>query len=130
MTKRTLAIGWPLLPLPDADGTLAYPSDLDSSVRQAMRVILSTRPGELLLHPEFGAGLDLFLHDLDTVALRRSIHDRILESLKRWEPRIDVDRVDVLGIPGEPGKLRIEIVYRLRRTGVPDSLGFTLSTGT
>jgi len=98
-------------------------------VRQSVRVILSTRPGELLLHPDFGAGLDTFLNDLDTVALRRRIHDRILDSLARWEPRIDVDRVDVCDVPGQPSQLRIQIHYRLRRNGVPASVGLTLATG-
>jgi len=129
MARRNVLIGWPLLPRPDATGRLDYPRDLDESVRQAIRVILLTRPGELLFHPDFGAGLEEFLHDLDTLALRRTIHDRIRDNLARWEPRIDVDRVDIHEIPDQPARLRIVIAYRLRRTGAPGSVGLTLTAG-
>ncbi|WP_248595551.1 GPW/gp25 family protein [Candidatus Accumulibacter phosphatis] len=45
-------IGWPLFALPDEHGRLDWP-DLEASVRQGIRVILSTRPGEQLMRPEF-----------------------------------------------------------------------------
>jgi phage baseplate assembly protein W len=122
-------IGWPLLPQPDAAGRLSFASSLDQSVRDAIRVILTTRPGELLAHPDFGAGLDVFLNDLSSLELRREIHTRIADSLARWEPRIDVDRISVDEVADEPSQLRVEIAYRLRRTGLPQALGFTLQTG-
>ena len=50
-------IGWPLLPVPGANGELGYPESLADSVRQQLQVILSTRPGEQLMRPGFGAGL-------------------------------------------------------------------------
>ena len=34
-------IGWPLLPVPDGNGQLGYPS-IDQSVRQMIRVLLQT----------------------------------------------------------------------------------------
>jgi hypothetical protein len=43
-------IGWPLLPLPDEHGRLDWP-DLAKSVRDAIRIILSTRPSEQLMRP-------------------------------------------------------------------------------
>ena len=43
-------IGWPLLSVPDEHGELGYP-DLAESVRQTIRAILLTRPGEQLDAP-------------------------------------------------------------------------------
>ena len=119
-------IGWPLLPVPDGNGELAYPSALAESVRQQLQVILSTRPGEQLMRPGFGAGLTEFLGEPDTVTSRRRVYDRVVESIAKWEPRVEVDRVDVDDLPGRPGWLRIEIAYRLRRTGESLSLGVSL----
>lgn len=127
---RAAPIGWPLLPVPDATGRLHYPSSLDASVRQRIRVILSVRPGELMFHPEFGAGLDALLHEPNTLQLRRDIVDRIMESLRRWEPRAVVDRVDVEEVEHAPTQLRVNIAYHLRRTGQPQRIGLTLDTGT
>lgn len=119
-------IGWPLLPVPDENGELEYPAALAESVRQQLQVILSTRPGEQLMRPGFGAGLTEFLGEPDTITTRRRIYDRVADALGRWEPRIDVDRVDVNDLPGRPGWLRIEIGYRLRRTGDIMTLGVNL----
>lgn len=120
------AIGWPLLPLPDDNGELAYPVALETSVRQQLQVILSTRPGEQLMRPGFGAGLTDFLGEPDTIATRRRILDRVTESIAQWEPRIEVNRVDVNDLPARPGWLRVEIGYRLRRTGQVMTLGVNL----
>lgn len=127
---RRAPIGWPLLPVPDATGQLHYPTSLDASVRQRIQVILSVRPGELMFHPEFGAGLDALLGSPNTVTLRRDIVDRIKDSLARWEPRVAVDRVDVEEVEHAPTQLRVSIAYRLLRTGHAQSIGLTLDTGT
>jgi Bacteriophage baseplate protein W len=118
-------IGWPLLPLPDEQGRLMFPT-LEQSVREAIRVILSTRPGEQLMRPGFGGGLAEFLQEPNTLSTRRAIHDAVIQSLTRWELRIDVDRVDVLEIPDRADELRVEIAYRLRRTGAARQLGVVL----
>ena len=120
------AIGWPLLPFPSENGTLEYPAALAESVRQQLQVILSTRPGEQLMRPGFGAGLTEFLGEPDTIATRRRIYDRVNETVVRWEPRVEVDRIDVNDLPGRPGWLRIELGYRLRRTGQIMTLGVNL----
>lgn len=118
-------INWPLFAVPDAHGELHYPS-LEASVRQAIRIILSTRPGEQLMRPEFAAGLEDFVHEPNTLTTRRRIYDRITESLARWESRILLDRVDVSEVPDQPTQVRVEILYRLRRTGAPQQLGLTM----
>jgi uncharacterized protein len=122
-------IGWPLLPLPDEHGRLAYP-DLAASVRQTIRAILSTRPGEQLMRPDFGAGLELLLHEPNSVATRRRIRDLVQSALARWERRILLDRIEVWEVPNEPTEVRIEIAYRLTRTGEPGALAATMQLGT
>jgi phage baseplate assembly protein W len=128
MAARTPApqpIGWPLLPLPDASGELRFP-DIEQSVRESIRVILSTRPGEQLMRAGFGAGLDTLIHEPNTVATRRRMRDLITESLGAWERRIILDRVDVREAPEAPSHIRVEIAYRLARTGQPQQVGLTI----
>lgn len=123
--KPVPSIGWPLLPIPDEQGRLNYPS-LEQSVRQNIQAILRTRPGEQLMRPTFGAGLENMLHESNTLTTRRRIQDLVTESLKRWENRIELDRVDVTEVVDEPGHVRIEISYRIRRTGVANRVGTTM----
>jgi len=118
-------IGWPLFPMPDSTGRLSYPT-LEESVRQSVQIILRTRPGEQLMRPLFGAGLENYLHEQNTLTTRRSIRDAVTESLARLEPRITVNRVEVAEVPDEPTRIRIEIAYQLRRTGAIQRVGLTM----
>ena len=121
-------VGWPLLPTPQ-DGELHYPT-LEASVNQSIRIILLTQPGEQLMRPAFGAGLQRFLHEPGTLVTRRRIKDAIAESLALWEPRILVDRIDVWESAERPDAVRVEIVYRLKRTGQTLSMALTMNMGT
>lgn len=117
-------VSWPFLPVPK-DGKLAYPT-LEQSVRDSIRIILTTRPGEQLQRLEFGAGLQNFLDEGNTVAIRRRIQAAILENLKGYETRAAFDRVDVDPVDGAPGELHVQIFYRLLRTGAAQQTGLTM----
>jgi len=118
-------LGWPLLSLPDEHGTLAWP-DLAQSVREGIRIILSTRPGEQLMRPEYGGGLERLLHEPNTVATRREIRDLVNDALTRWERRILLDSVEVWEVPDQPSQVRVEIAYRLARNGAPGAMNVTV----
>jgi phage baseplate assembly protein W len=118
-------IGWPLFAQPDEYGRLGYP-DLETSVRQVIRVILSTRPGEQLMRPDFGGGLDTLLNEPNTLTTRRRIRDLVQDALTRWERRILLDRVEVWEVVGEPSHVRVEVAYRLARTGALAQMALTV----
>jgi phage baseplate assembly protein W len=120
-------IGWPFLPLP-VDGVLSYPT-LEQSVRDAIRIILTTRPGEQLMTPFFGAGLQNFLDEGNTVAMRRQIQGTILSALQKYENRITVDAVEVNTIDGAPSQIAVQIHYRELRTNTSRQLGVTMQAG-
>jgi phage baseplate assembly protein W len=121
-------VGWPLMPVPDASGSLSWP-DLETSVRQTIRAILVTRPGERLMQPRLGAGLQDFVHQPNTVLTRKRIHDRVAEALAAWEPRIALVRLTVEP-EGEAGeRVRIALDYRIRLTGQAGALAVALRIG-
>lgn len=124
-------IGWPLMPLPDEGGRLRFP-DLASSIRQRIECILRTTPGEQLMHPEFGAGLERVVHAQNTTALRQQVRATIEEHLAAYEQRIVVDQV-LVEPSADDRALHVTIGYRIRSTGfaaqisaaVPLSVGGT-----
>ncbi|HXW24151.1 MAG TPA: GPW/gp25 family protein [Xanthobacteraceae bacterium] len=120
-------VGWPFLPVP-VGGALAFPA-LEQSVRDSIRIILTTRPGEQLMTPLFGAGLQNFLDEGNTVAVRREIQSTIMDALQQYETRITVDAVDVATVDGAPGQIHVQIHYRLLRTNAPGQIGVSLQAG-
>jgi phage baseplate assembly protein W len=81
------------------------------------------------MRPRFGAGLQDFLDEGNTVALRRQIQTAILESLQNYENRIMVDAVYVDPVADAPPEVQVQIHYRLLRTNVPQQIGVTMQLG-
>lgn len=120
-------IGWPFLPALQ-DGQLIFPT-LEQSVRDSIRVVLMTRPGEQLMRPRFGAGLQNFLDEGNTLPVRSQIQTAILKSLQTYENRITVDAVNVDPVTGAPNQVQVQIHYRLLRTNVSQQIGVTMQVG-
>ena len=120
-------LGWPLLPVPDETGSLHWP-DLASSVKQMIEVILRTTPGEQLMRPQFGGGLERMIHRPNTVATRARIREAIIESLKRFERRILLDDVQV-NQADDPNLVSVAILFRLRNNGQPGAVRANIAVG-
>ena len=97
------------------DGRLAW-SEGEDNVRESMRVILMTEPGERLRLPAFGAGLGLFLFEPNTVATHTLIARRIEAALARWEPRVRIEQVEVVADRSDPQAALATITYKLVAT--------------
>ncbi len=97
------------------DGRVAW-SEGEDNVREAIRILLMTRPGERLFIPDMGAGLDRSLFEPNTVTTRQSIKDRITRTLQQWEPRIVVESVDVDADPSDGRAAIATITYKLIAT--------------
>jgi phage baseplate assembly protein W len=81
----------------------------------AIRMILSTRPGERLMRPDFGCEIwELLFAPLDATTLGAAAA-YVHEALGRWEPRIDVEDVHVTPDPAR-AVLEIAVTYRIRAT--------------
>lgn len=121
-------IGWPLLPTPDGTGSLNWP-DLESSIRQTIRAILMTRPGERLLDRRFGAGLQEFLHEPNSILTRRRIRDAVRDAIARHEPRVRLHRVEVEPEGERAERVRVSIGYEVIRTRRPGALAIAMTLG-
>ena len=120
-------VGWPLLPVPDADGRLAWP-DPALSVRQMIEVVLRTAPGEQLMRPAFGAGLELLMHAPNTLTTRAKAQEVVQNALRADEGRILLDRVDV-DQGADPRELLVTVSYRLAVTGQPGQITARVPVG-
>jgi phage baseplate assembly protein W len=107
---RGLALG--------ATGAIAMVEE-GRAVRQAILLLLSTRPGERLMRPDYGCWLHRLVfapNDAGTAGL--AIH-YVGEALRRWEPRVTILRLDAganLHGGGDDSVLDIVLEYRIRRT--------------
>jgi hypothetical protein len=108
-----------------ADGRMCWSAGEDN-IRETIIVILKTEPGERIALPDFGAGLGRFLFEPNTAGTHARISHAIAQALARWEPRIDVESVDVGADPDDPGAALGSIVYRLVATGARERLSLAV----
>jgi hypothetical protein len=113
-TRAFLGQGWGFPIQLDLDGDIALAAQ-DEDVRQAVRLILETSPGERLMRPDFGSGLRALAFEPLNSATVAMAKLRVEQALIRWEPRIDQIAVQVETDP-QRARLLIEIRYRLRST--------------
>ena len=107
--------GWTFPVRFTARGGIALTSGTEE-VDAALRMILSTAPGERVMRPQFGCRIwDLLFHPLDANTIGQ-MEQAVRDAVAQWEPRIDLE--DVAAVPDEEdvGLVRIEIAYRLRAT--------------
>lgn len=129
--KSFLGCGWYFPPKVDVHGSIAdvvYEEDID----QAIWIILGTNPGERVMRPDFGAGLNRFLFEPINTSTIEGLKHRVEESLVAWEPRIDVKEVSIDAEHSEHNRLLIDVRYRIRATNTVRNLvyPFYLREGT
>lgn len=105
-------ISFPFSPL-NSQGKLAWATD-NQSMKDVIWNILLTRPGERLMRPEFGAGLQNFIHHPNNETTRRLIADVATKAINRWEPRIELTELTVEMNPQQLNRVTLNIHYRLK----------------
>lgn len=125
-TGQILGRGIAFPPHVGADGRLAW-SEGEQNIREAIRVILSTDPGERLRLSEFGGGLGRYLFEPNTVTTRHRLEQQILEALAAWEPRVSVDSVEVEPDPNDPQGAVASITYKLIATQTKQQMTLTVA---
>lgn len=123
--RDLLGQGLAFPPRVGADGRLALSAGEDN-VRESMRIILLTEPGERVMREDFGAGLRRFLLEPSTVTTHALIRERIALTLARWEPRIVVEDVVVEPDEDDPRLVGVTVLFRLVATQAAGRLGLTL----
>jgi uncharacterized protein len=88
----------------------------EDDIRQAIRIILETDPGERVMRPDFGAGLRRMVFEPINTSTTALVRQRVEAALVAWEPRIEVQEVVVSAERAALGVLDIRIDYLVRAT--------------
>lgn len=124
--RRIFGQGMAFPPRVGPDGRMAW-SMGEANVHESIRIILSTEPGERLRLPAFGAGLRRFLFEPNTLATHTLIKQAIGEALKRWEPRIQLESVEVTADSQDTESAIATLTYRMVATQVQERLSVAVS---
>jgi len=113
-TKAFLGVGW-RFPVKPVNGRLQY-AVYEDDVEQAIQIILLTEQSERPMLPDFGGGLRKYLFEPNSPLTRHDIERVVRSALVDWEPRINVERVEVTADDTQPNLLLIHVDYVVRAT--------------
>lgn len=101
-------------------------SEEQENIRQSVRIILMTEPGERLTRPEFGTRLHRFLFEIADSQMEEMLAREVIRSLTAWEERIANIEVRIDRTEGYKGILRIGVAYQVLRDGRNDRVDILL----
>ena len=124
MSKAFLGQGWKLpVGVDPTSGRIAM-SVHEQDIRESIRIILATAPGERVMRPDFGCGI----HDLVFAPMNRAtlglFESRVRESITKFEARIEILDLEIQTKEADKGKLEISMDCRIRDTNTQFNLVF------
>jgi phage baseplate assembly protein W len=123
--KEYLGRGWAFpFSIDPARGGPAL-SEYETNIRQCVSLILSTRPGERQMLPEFGCRIHDLLFAPNTSTTASTIAHYVRSALARWEPRIKLTSVS--SEPQPNGTIKVQVEYTIRTTRSPQVVVHVLS---
>ena len=85
-------------------------------IHESLQILLSTMPGERIMHPDFGCDLDRILFEEVDQGLVNTLTQLISDAILYHEPRVTLNDLDVTESDAENGLLLIKLAYTVRST--------------
>lgn len=102
----------PKLPLQlDKRDGIALNKTLKETVKQNLKMLVLTSPGERLMLPEYGVGIRNFLFEQNISSVRSDIVSKIREQVKTYMPFIVLEDVTFGEMPENSYVLNLAIKY-------------------
>jgi len=97
-------------------------------VKQNLRMLLLTNPGERIMMPDFGVGIKTYLFEPNGEATYGNIRSAINTQVEKYMPFVKVQDVVFDAPENMPEKVRIGLIYDIQPLDLTDALEITTST--
>jgi hypothetical protein len=130
-----MGIGYsPKLPLQHdpVDGYYKLNKTIGAVMKQNIKMVVLTCPGERMMDPNFGVGVRNYLFDTKMVT-HTSLRGKIMEQVKKYVPFVRVTDINVIDLQDNPGEneptnsLGLQIHYTIPSVGLDDTLAITFA---
>jgi phage baseplate assembly protein W len=111
MGDNFLGKGWSFPPAFYEGGAAVVLISGEKDIEQSLQIILSTSLNERIMNSGFGCDLRQFLFGEIDNSLISQLRNIIERALLKYEPRIKVEKVDVLTAEASNGLLNISVSY-------------------
>jgi uncharacterized protein len=87
-----------------------------TDIEQSLHILLTTTLGERVMQPKYGCNMDTLVFEPLNTGTKTIMIDKIKTAILFFEPRIDVQRIEMNTQSDLEGQILIEIDYVIRAT--------------
>nr|WP_294859421.1 GPW/gp25 family protein [uncultured Fluviicola sp.] len=116
INESFLGTGWSFPPSFDKTNKFVRMSSDEKDIMESLQVLLSTRPNERIMLPDYGCNLESLLFESINLTLTTQITEIIRTAILYYEPRIDLENVTLDQEHILDGRIDIILDYRIRTT--------------
>lgn len=124
INKAFLGVGWGFPPEFYKHGEVLEAKMVaeEEDIRESLRILLSTRPGERVMQPDYGCGLHAMVFEGLDESTATELKDIIQRAILFYEPRITLESIDVNTEDELEGRLKIQLNYNVRKTNTRSNI--------
>ncbi len=115
-SKSFLGRGWGFPPEFNRATKAVNMLEDEADIKSSLEILLSTRLGERVMVPDYGCNLDELLFKPLTLTLKTFVIDLIKTAILYYEPRIDLNKINIDPTDELEGVLLINLDYTVRTT--------------
>jgi phage baseplate assembly protein W len=101
-------------------------SDIRTNIKQNLKMLVLTSPGERVMDPNFGVGIKRFLFEMVDNEVFSRIDSKIRDQVKIYIPYVSINRVRFQEYPDKPNAIKLSIEYSVPRLSLNDVLAVLL----
>ena len=120
------SIGVSLPLLKDSSDGFQMIKTLRATVKQNLKMLLLTNPGERIMDPEFGVGVQKYLFSNFSENVQGQLYDKIVDQAATYMPAVQIVNITFNETNPDTNTFSFQIFYNLRDAGLNDLLEFTI----
>jgi phage baseplate assembly protein W len=122
--KSFLGIGWSFPPEfhKFGDGINVKMVAEEEDIKESLRILLMTRPGERVMQPSYGCGLQGMVFETINQSTVTEIKDIVERAVLFFESRITLEEIDIGTEDVLEGRINICLNYTVRKTNTRSNI--------
>jgi hypothetical protein len=109
--KSFLGTGWAFPPAFNFDRGIPELVEDGEDIKQSLRIIIGTIPGERIMFPTFGCSIHKFVFESNDPTHISILKDSIYDAILYNEPRIQLEKIEITDDLADYGKIHVHIFY-------------------
>jgi len=100
----------------------ALVKSLKQNIKQNLKMLLLTSPGERVMFPRFGVGMRRYLFEMQSDEVFAAIDSKIREQVSIYLPYVKIQRVQFDKSNIDKNQIKLKLVYSVPRVSLNDVL--------